>query len=68
MTPAETDRLRQVSYHKQLAAGMRYPGSAGLTADRVGDAPRWCPRRDDKRSGVSSDEVSMISHDEYRKE
>ncbi|EON66199.1 hypothetical protein W97_05592 [Coniosporium apollinis CBS 100218] len=43
LTPAESERLRCVSYEKQLEAGMSHPGSAGLTVDRFGDAPKWCP-------------------------
>ena len=43
LTPAEAERLRKVSYERQLAAGMRHPGSAGLTADRLGDAEAWRP-------------------------
>ncbi len=43
MTPKESERLRQVSYEKQLEAGFANPGSAGLTADRWGDAERWTP-------------------------
>ncbi|EUC45625.1 hypothetical protein COCMIDRAFT_94973 [Bipolaris oryzae ATCC 44560] len=43
LTPREAQRLRQVSYQKQLEAGMRNPGSAGLTSDRLGDAERWTP-------------------------
>ncbi|KAI9844085.1 MAG: hypothetical protein M1837_005798 [Sclerophora amabilis] len=43
LTPAETDRLRNVSYERQLEAGYEHPGSAGLTADRWGDAPEWKP-------------------------
>jgi hypothetical protein len=38
LTPKEAQRLRQVSYQRQLEAGMRNPGAAGLTADRLGDA------------------------------
>ncbi|KAJ4985743.1 hypothetical protein SVAN01_08739 [Stagonosporopsis vannaccii] len=38
LTPKEAERLRRVSYTRQLEAGMRNPGSAGLTADRIGDA------------------------------
>ncbi len=38
LTPRESHRLRQVSYDKQLEAGFKHPGSAGLTADRLGDA------------------------------
>lgn len=41
LTPAEGERLRRVSYAKQLEAGMRNPGSAGLTVDRWGDADEW---------------------------
>ncbi|KAI1502353.1 hypothetical protein F5X99DRAFT_159100 [Biscogniauxia marginata] len=43
LTPAETERLRRVSYARQVKAGMRHPGSAGLTADRLGDAKKWTP-------------------------
>ncbi|KAF9695696.1 hypothetical protein EKO04_006616 [Ascochyta lentis] len=41
LTPKEAERLRQVSYTRQLEAGMSNPGSAGLTADRLGDAEKW---------------------------
>ncbi|KAF1815439.1 hypothetical protein P152DRAFT_390900 [Eremomyces bilateralis CBS 781.70] len=41
LTPAESSRLRQISYEKQIEAGMSNPGSAGLTADRFGDAPKY---------------------------
>ena len=43
LTPKEAHRLREISYQKQLEAGMRNPGSAGLTADRLGDADKWIP-------------------------
>ncbi|KAI0020199.1 hypothetical protein F4780DRAFT_743296 [Xylariomycetidae sp. FL0641] len=43
LTPAEAERLRRYSYQRQLEAGMRHPGSAGLTADRLGDADKWTP-------------------------
>ena len=43
LTPAESERLRVVSYERQLEAGFKNPGSAGLTVDRFGDAPRWHP-------------------------
>lgn len=43
LTSAESERLRVVSYHKQRAAGMAHPGSAGLTSDRWGDAKLWQP-------------------------
>jgi hypothetical protein len=43
LTPREAQRLRQVSYQRQLEAGMRNPGSAGLTTDRLGDTDKWVP-------------------------
>lgn len=43
LTPAESDRLRTVSYEKQLEAGFDHPGSAGLTVDRWGDSTPWKP-------------------------
>ncbi|KAL8721906.1 MAG: hypothetical protein Q9225_001502 [Loekoesia sp. 1 TL-2023] len=43
MTPRESERLRRVSYEKQLEAGFASPGSAGLTSDRWGDADKWTP-------------------------
>lgn len=50
LTPKEAQRLRQVSYQRQLEAGMRRPGSAGLTADRLGDAEEWVPEAPRKES------------------
>ncbi|KAF7509120.1 hypothetical protein GJ744_008347 [Endocarpon pusillum] len=41
LTPRESQRLRQISYERQLEAGFKHPGSAGLTADRLGDAHAW---------------------------
>ena len=43
LTPKEGTRLRYVSYQRQLEAGYRHPGSAGLTSDRLGDADVWQP-------------------------
>ncbi|KAL2272079.1 hypothetical protein VTJ83DRAFT_1450 [Remersonia thermophila] len=43
LTPSETERLRQISYARQLNAGMKSPGRMGLTADRLGDSPPWMP-------------------------
>ena len=45
LTPRETERLRQVSYEKQMERGFARPGSAGLTVDRWGDAEPWTPAR-----------------------
>lgn len=44
LTPAEAERLRNVSYQRQLEAGMKHPGRAGLTADSIGDSPLWVPQ------------------------
>jgi len=43
LTPHEHERLRIVSYQRRKEAGMRNPGRAGLTADRLGDALLWEP-------------------------
>jgi len=43
LTPRESNRLRQVSYERQMERGFKNPGSAGLTADRFGDAEPWVP-------------------------
>ncbi|KAF5659121.1 hypothetical protein FDENT_13985 [Fusarium denticulatum] len=47
LTSAESERLRKVSYRWQQNAGMKDPGNAGLTAQRLGDAEPWvCPDDD----------------------
>ncbi|MCJ1282478.1 hypothetical protein MMC26_001801 [Xylographa opegraphella] len=43
LTPREAQRLRQVSYERQLEAGYESPGSAGLVVERWGDADEWKP-------------------------
>ncbi|KAL6722245.1 hypothetical protein ACLMJK_001352 [Lecanora helva] len=43
LTPRETERLRKLSYERQLERGMRNPGDAGLTAQRLGDTDAWHP-------------------------
>jgi len=59
LTPREAERLRKVSYARQLEAGMRNPGSAGLTADRLGDSDRWVgpDRKVSRDSAVSGPSV-----------
>ncbi|GAP90552.1 hypothetical protein SAMD00023353_5000400 [Rosellinia necatrix] len=57
LTPAEHDRLRNVSYQRQLEAGMKNPGRAGLTADRLGDASKWTPASG--HTNVSDGEESL---------
>ncbi|KAK3686908.1 hypothetical protein LTR37_019350 [Vermiconidia calcicola] len=44
LTPAESERLRQVSYERQIERGFKNPGSAGLVAQRLGDANPYVPR------------------------
>jgi hypothetical protein len=57
LTPKEAQRLRNVSYQRQLEAGMRNPGSAGLTTDRLGDADQWVPEQaaKDRTESLTSD-------------
>ena len=43
LTPRESQRLRQVSYERQLEAGAARPGSAGLVVENFGDAEPWSP-------------------------
>lgn len=66
LTPAESARLRDVSYDKQVKAGFRHPEKgAGLTATRLGDAPPgWnsplIPQIEKKNSSATgSDEEHM---------
>ncbi|KAF5667082.1 hypothetical protein FHETE_5785 [Fusarium heterosporum] len=64
LTPAESERLRKISYQRQLERGFKNPGSAGLTVDRLGDAEKWRPENEadacppTKRNGSES---SMIA-------
>lgn len=46
LTPAESARLRQVSYERQLARKFKNPGNAGLTVQRFGDAEPWVPKHE----------------------
>jgi hypothetical protein len=43
LTPRESNRLRQVSYERQMERGFNNAGSARLTPDRWGDAEAWNP-------------------------
>ncbi|KAF4344192.1 hypothetical protein FBEOM_1870 [Fusarium beomiforme] len=57
LTSSESERLRNVSCKWQLNAGMKQPGNAGLTAQRLGDAEPWVYPVYDKTfcgDGVSS--------------
>ncbi len=61
LTPKETERLRNVSYQRQLEAGMRNPGSAGLTVDRFGDADKWVPKDQEAPEMSKDQEAPEIS-------
>lgn len=52
LTPRESNRLRQVSYERQLEQGLKNPGSAGLTSDRWGDAEPWRPDGVEKQAEI----------------
>ena len=64
LTPAEGERLRQVSYERQLERGFSNPGSAGLTADRLGDAEKWRPHPIDTE-GRNGKVTSMNESNEH---
>ena len=55
LTPREAERLRNVSYQRQVEAGMRNPGNAGLTAERLGDAKPFVP--EEKRPHVEEGNI-----------
>ncbi|KUM61982.1 hypothetical protein ACN42_g5096 [Penicillium freii] len=57
LTPKEAERLRNVSYKRQLAAGMKNPGSAGLVPEKLGDMDLWEPELRHKED--SSETVRM---------
>lgn len=50
LTPKETQRLRQVSYERQLERGYKNPGSAGLVPEKLGDFDPWVPKTDSNGS------------------
>jgi uncharacterized membrane protein len=41
LTPGEAQRLRMISYRKQMEAGFKNPGSAGLVLEKFSDAEPW---------------------------
>ena len=59
LTPRESERLRVVSYQRQLEAGFRHPGSSGLTVDRWGDAEPWQPPMEAGSRSDGSDAASL---------
>ena len=57
LTPAEAERMRHHSYKRQLEAGMRHPGRAGITSDRFGDAKIWNPNEKEYSRAVEGSET-----------
>ncbi|KAH8817872.1 hypothetical protein DL96DRAFT_398338 [Flagelloscypha sp. PMI_526] len=60
LTKNETERLRQISYERQLEKGFKHPGSAGLTSDRLGDSHWVAPTLEHgkaKRTSQNEEEV-----------
>jgi Predicted membrane protein (DUF2306) len=62
LTPRESNRLRQVSYERQMERGFKNPGSAGLTSDRWGDAEKWKPIR---TFGTSEAEKGVLENEMF---
>ena len=66
LTPRESERLRQVSYERQMERGMKNAGSAGLTADRIGDAEKWTPMKGMDKADTTTDYVRSQDERESR--
>ncbi|EMT74122.1 hypothetical protein FOC4_g10002598 [Fusarium odoratissimum] len=62
LTPAETERLRRISFQRQQERGFKNPGSSGLTSDRLGDAETWRPGTDATAYSSSKGSDSDISN------
>lgn len=58
LTPAETERLKQASYERQVERGWKKPGAAGLSSQRFGDANRFVPEQKNRNGG--GDEIGML--------
>ncbi|KAK6000558.1 hypothetical protein QM012_003804 [Aureobasidium pullulans] len=62
LTPRESNRLRQVSYERQLERGMSRPGYAGLVPGRFGDAePFQAASRKEETVHKVADDMSAHS-------
>ena len=57
-TPAETERLKQASYERQLARGFKNPGGAGISSLRFGDASPYVPVQ--RRSAGDGEDIGML--------
>ena len=64
LTPRESNRLRQVSYERQMEKGLEPFGSAGLTVDRWGDADPWKPIQDVTKPGSGRVEKPGVDESE----
>ncbi|EWZ29793.1 hypothetical protein AU210_012683 [Fusarium oxysporum f. sp. radicis-cucumerinum] len=62
LTPAETERLRRISFQRQQERGFKNPGSSGLTSDRLGDAETWRAGTDATAYSPSKGSDSDISN------
>ncbi|KAK5702555.1 hypothetical protein LTR97_003500 [Elasticomyces elasticus] len=63
LTRAEGERLRRVSYKRQMERGLLPPGSAGLTADKLGDVEAWVPPVEADMTAISNEEDSNKAED-----
>jgi hypothetical protein len=62
LTPAESERLREVSFERQRERGMKNPGSAGLVVQKLGDAPAYIPLSLRKRVGSLEEMGALPKH------
>ena len=60
-TLAESQRLRQASFERQQERGLRRPGSAGLTADRLGDT-EWASLKQHGEQDAQA-KGNIVTHD-----
>lgn len=60
LTPAESERLRQLSYHRQSSSGPRHSPRAGSAVDNFEDSVKM-PCDSDGKAGISSDAASETS-------
>ncbi|KAL2287533.1 hypothetical protein FJTKL_04970 [Diaporthe vaccinii] len=62
LTPAESERLRQASYHKQSASGQGHSPRAGSAVGHFEDSAKM-PSHGDCKTGIGSDSASQTSFD-----
>lgn len=60
LTPAESERLRQASYHKQSASGPGHSLRAGSAVGHFEDSAKM-PSQCDGKAGIGSDAASQTS-------